>query len=122
MLGTTTGDLHDIGKNLVGMMLEGAGFDVVDLGTDISAAEFVAAVAAHNPRFVGISTLLTTTMTCVPGIIEALDDAGLRDKITIMVGGAPVTRQFVEDSGADLFAPDAASAASQARALVLGAD
>ena len=120
VIGTTKGDLHDIGKNLVSMMLEGAGFKVVDLGTNISAEEFVGAVQEHQPQIVGISALLTTTMSGVKKVIDALVAAELRERVTVMVGGAPVTQQFADDIGADLFAPDAASAASQARALMLG--
>jgi 5-methyltetrahydrofolate--homocysteine methyltransferase len=120
VLGTVQGDLHDIGKNLVGMMLEGAGFKVTDLGTNVPPTQFVDAVQKYQPQFVGVSTLLTTTMSGIPKVIEALDDSGLRDQVTVMVGGAPVTQEFAEFSGADLFAKDAASAAAQARAQLLG--
>ncbi len=120
ILGTVQGDLHDIGKNLVGMMLEGAGFKVLDLGTNVPPAQFVTAVQEHQPQFVGISTLLTTTMTGAKKIVEALDVANLREQVTVMVGGAPVTQDFVDAIGADLFAPDAALAAKQARAHLLG--
>ena len=120
VLGTVEGDLHDIGKNLVGMMLEGAGFKVLDLGTNIPPAQFVDAVQEHQPQFVGISALLTTTMTGVKKIVDALEVANLRDQVKVMVGGAPVTQEFVDQVGADLFAPDAASAANKARALLLG--
>jgi 5-methyltetrahydrofolate--homocysteine methyltransferase len=117
VIGTVEGDLHDIGKNLVKMMLEGAGFEVVDLGTDVKPGAFVAAVREHQPKVVGMSALLTTTMVNMRTTIEALTEAGLRDKIKIMVGGAPVTAKFAEDIGADAFAPDAAAAVDIARSL-----
>jgi 5-methyltetrahydrofolate--homocysteine methyltransferase len=115
--GTVKGDLHDIGKNLVKMMLEGAGFETVDLGTDVSAEDFVAAIREHQPKLVGMSALLTTTMVNMKTIIEALEEAGLRDKVKVMVGGAPVTAAFAKEVGADAYAPDAASAVDVAREL-----
>jgi len=115
VVGTVEGDLHDIGKNLVKMMIEGAGFETVDLGTDVKAAAFVDAVREHQPKVVGMSALLTTTMVNMKGTIEALEEAGLRDQIKIMVGGAPVTAAFAEEIGADAYAPDAASAVDVAR-------
>jgi 5-methyltetrahydrofolate--homocysteine methyltransferase len=115
--GTVRGDLHDIGKNLVKMMLEGAGFETVDLGTDVSAEDFVAAIREHQPKLVGMSALLTTTMVNMKTTIEALEEAGLRDKVKVMVGGAPVTAAFAEEVGADAYAPDAASAVDVAREL-----
>lgn len=118
VLGTVKGDLHDIGKNLVAMMMEGAGFEVVDLGVGVTPKQFVEAVREHQPRFVGMSALLTTTMTSIPATIEALKEAGLRDQVAVMVGGAPVTQEFVEKIGADLYAPDASSAAKRAKALL----
>jgi 5-methyltetrahydrofolate--homocysteine methyltransferase len=118
VLGTVKGDLHDIGKNLVGMMLEGVGFEVIDLGVDVAPEAFVEAVRAHRPDFVGLSALLTTTMPGMQAAVDALQEAGLRDGVAVMVGGAPVTQSFAEEIGADLFAPDASSAASQARALL----
>lgn len=118
VLGTVKGDLHDIGKNLVGMMLEGAGFEVIDLGADVPPERFVEAVREHQPRFVGMSALLTTTMLGMRATIEALSGAGLRDQVTVMVGGAPVTQQFADEIGADLYAPDASSAANRAKALL----
>lgn len=118
VLGTVKGDLHDIGKNLVGMMLEGAGFEVIDLGVDVPPERFVEATREHQPRFVGMSAMLTTTMPGMRATIEALSEAGLRDQVTVMVGGAPLTQQFADEIGADLYAPDAFSAANQAKALL----
>jgi 5-methyltetrahydrofolate--homocysteine methyltransferase len=118
VLGTVKGDLHDIGKNLVGMMLEGVGFQVIDLGVDVPPEGFVEAVRAHRPDFVGLSALLTTTMPGIKAAVEALQEAGLRDGVVLMVGGAPVTQSFAEDIGADLYAPDASAAAGRARALL----
>jgi 5-methyltetrahydrofolate--homocysteine methyltransferase len=115
VVGTVEGDLHDIGKNLVKMMIEGAGFETVDLGTDVKAAAFVDAVREHQPKVVGMSALLTTTMVNMKATIEALEEAGLRDQVKIMVGGAPVTAAFAEEIGADAYAPDAASAVDVAR-------
>jgi 5-methyltetrahydrofolate--homocysteine methyltransferase len=117
VIGTVKGDLHDIGKNLVKMMLEGAGFETVDLGTDVEPQDFVAAVREHKPKMVGMSALLTTTMVQMRATIEALVEAGLRDEVKIMVGGAPVTEAFASEIGADAYAPDAASAVDSARAL-----
>jgi 5-methyltetrahydrofolate--homocysteine methyltransferase len=118
LIGTVKGDLHDIGKNLVKMMLEGAGFETIDLGTDVGPADFVAAVREHQPDLLGMSALLTTTMTQMKNTIEVLEEAGLRDSVKIMVGGAPVTAAFAERIGADAYAPDAASAVDAARDLV----
>jgi 5-methyltetrahydrofolate--homocysteine methyltransferase len=118
VLGTASGDLHDIGKNLVGMMLEGAGFEVIDLGTDVSPERFLEAVREHKPRFVGISALLTTTMVNMRRTIDALQEAGLAGEVKVMVGGAPVTEEFADQIGADMYAPDAASAASRATAML----
>ena len=118
LIGTVQGDLHDIGKNLVKMMLEGAGFETIDLGTDIQPDVFVDAVREHQPRIVGMSALLTTTMVNMKTTIEALEEAGLRDTVKIMVGGAPVTAAFAEEIGADAYAPDAASAVDAARDMV----
>jgi 5-methyltetrahydrofolate--homocysteine methyltransferase len=115
VVGTVEGDLHDIGKNLVKMMIEGAGFETVDLGTDVKSAAFVEAVREHQPRIIGMSALLTTTMVNMKGTIEALEEAGLRDQVKVMVGGAPVTAAFAEEIGADAYAPDAASAVDVAR-------
>jgi 5-methyltetrahydrofolate--homocysteine methyltransferase len=118
LIGTVEGDLHDIGKNLVRMMLEGAGFETVDLGTDVKPEGFVEAVREHEPQIVGMSALLTTTMVNMKTAIEALVEAGLRDSIKIMVGGAPVTAAFAEEIGADGYAPDAASAVDVAREFI----
>jgi 5-methyltetrahydrofolate--homocysteine methyltransferase len=118
VIGTVKGDLHDIGKNLVRMMLEGAGFQAVDLGTDVEAQAFVDAVREHKPHLLGMSALLTTTMTQMKATVEALEEAGLRDSVKIMIGGAPVTAAFAEGIGADAYAPDAASAVDVARELV----
>ncbi len=118
LIGTVEGDLHDIGKNLVRMMLEGAGFETVDLGKDVKAETFVAAVREHQPKILGLSALLTTTMPAMKTTIEALEEAGLRDSVKIMVGGAPVTVAFAEEIGADAYAPDAATAVDVARNLV----
>ncbi len=117
VIGTVQGDLHDIGKNLVKMMLEGAGFETVDLGTDVRPDAFVAAVREHQPQLLGMSALLTTTMPGMKATIEGLEEAGLRDTVKIMVGGAPLTAAFAEQIGADAYAPDAASAVDVARDL-----
>ncbi|MGI6624468.1 MAG: cobalamin B12-binding domain-containing protein [Limnochordia bacterium] len=118
VLGTVKGDLHDIGKNLVRMMLEGAGLTVYDLGVDVSAEQFVAAIQEHDPHIVGLSALLTTTMGEMKSVIQAIEEAGLRDKVKIMVGGAPVTSKFAVDIGADVYAKDAAEASTEAKKLV----
>jgi len=117
VIGTVQGDLHDIGKNLVRMMIEGAGFEAIDLGTDVKAEAFVEAVREHRPALVGMSALLTTTMVNMKGTIEALEEAGLRDSVKVMIGGAPVTAAFAEEIGADAYAPDAASAVDVARSF-----
>jgi 5-methyltetrahydrofolate--homocysteine methyltransferase len=116
-IGTVQGDLHDIGKNLVRMMLEGAGFETVDLGKDVKPETFVAAVREHQPNILGLSALLTTTMPAMKTTIEALEEAGLRGSVKIMIGGAPVTAAFAEEIGADAYAPDAATAVDVARDL-----
>jgi 5-methyltetrahydrofolate--homocysteine methyltransferase len=117
-IGTVAGDLHDIGKNLVKMMLEGAGFETIDVGKDVHPETFVAAVREHQPDILGLSALLTTTMPGMKATIEALEEAGLRDSVKIMIGGAPVTAAFAEEIGADAYAPDAATAVDVARDLV----
>jgi 5-methyltetrahydrofolate--homocysteine methyltransferase len=119
VIGTVQGDLHDIGKNLVAMMLEGAGFEVIDLGTDVSPDRFVAAVKEHQPNLVGCSALLTTTMPKMKTTIEALTEAGLRGSVKVMIGGAPVTDKYASDIGADVYAPDASSAATRAKQAVM---
>jgi 5-methyltetrahydrofolate--homocysteine methyltransferase len=116
-IGTVKGDLHDIGKNLVAMMLEGAGFEIVDLGVDATPEAFVKAVR-EGANLIGMSALLTTTMSNMSATIEALKAAGLRDQVKVMVGGAPVTEEFARSIGADAFAPDASSATRVARQLV----
>lgn len=116
-LGTVQGDIHDIGKNLVGMMLEGAGFEVIDLGIDIPADRFVEAVNS-GVDIIGMSGLLTTTIPAMPVVIQALETAGVRDQVKVMVGGAPVTDSFRQEIGADGYAPDAASAVRVAKELM----
>jgi len=118
VIGTVQGDQHDIGKNLVKMMLEGAGFAVVDLGVDVSPEAFVEAVKEHNPQILGMSSLLTTTMGSQKDVVAALQAAGLREQVKIMVGGAPVTQAFCDEIGADAYTADAASAAEVAKAFV----
>jgi 5-methyltetrahydrofolate--homocysteine methyltransferase len=118
IVGTVAGDLHDIGKNLVGMMMEGAGFEIVDLGTDVGAEAFVAAVKEHEPDLIGMSALLTTTMPSMTATVEALTEAGLRDRVKVLIGGAPVTQGFCDEIGADGFAPDASSATRKAKELM----
>jgi 5-methyltetrahydrofolate--homocysteine methyltransferase len=118
VLGTVKGDLHDIGKNLVAMMLEGSGFEVIDLGVDVSPEGFVEAVKEHQPQLVGLSALLTTTMPGMEATIKALVEAEVRDQVKVLVGGAPVTSQFAQDVGADAYAADASAAATQAKALL----
>jgi 5-methyltetrahydrofolate--homocysteine methyltransferase len=117
VIGTVQGDMHDIGKNLVSMMLEGAGFEVTDLGINTSPAKFVDAVRAQNAQIVGMAAMLTTTMPVMKKVIEALTTAGLREQVKVLVGGAPVTSAFAKQIGADAYAPDAASAVEVARQL-----
>jgi 5-methyltetrahydrofolate--homocysteine methyltransferase len=118
IIGTVQGDLHDIGKNLVGMMLEGVGFEVIDLGVDVTSDQFVAAVKEHQPDLIACSALITTTMPRMEDIILSLKKAGVRDQVKVMIGGAPVTEQYAQAIGANGFAPDAASAAALAQALI----
>ena len=118
VIGTVKGDLHDIGKNLVRMMMEGKGLEVIDLGVDVSADKFVQAINDHNADIVALSALLTTTMNEMKGVIEALDAAGLRDKVKVMIDGAPITESFRAAIGADAYTPDAASASESAIALI----
>ena len=115
-IGTVKGDLHDIGKNLVKMMLEGKGLEVIDLGTDVSPEAFVKAAQEENCQIICCSALLTTTMGVMGEVVKAVTDAGLRDKVKIMIGGAPVTEAFCRKIGADAYTPDAASAADRAAA------
>ena len=118
MIGTVEGDLHDIGKNLVAMMLEGGGFEIIDLGTDVSVEAFIEAVRKEEPDVVGMSALLTTTMPSMKRTIDALAEAGLREDIKIVVGGAPVTQDFASEIGADGYAPDAGSAVDVVRSIL----
>lgn len=115
LLGTVKGDLHDIGKNLVGMMCEGAGFEIVDLGKDVEPETFVEAVKEHKPHVLGMSALLTTTMPKMGETINALKEAGVRDQVKIMVGGAPVTEEYAKEIGADMYGANAASSVDKAR-------
>jgi 5-methyltetrahydrofolate--homocysteine methyltransferase len=116
--GTVKGDLHDIGKNLVCMMLEGSGFEIVDLGTDVAAERFVEAARQPGVKVVALSALLTTTMTQMQTTIQALEQAGVRQQVKVIVGGAPVTEAFARQVGADGYAPDASRAVSLARTLI----
>lgn len=121
VIGTVKGDLHDIGKNLVKMMMVGAGFEVIDLGVDVSPEKFIAGVEENNADIVAISALLTTTMTNMKAVIDAIDEKGLRGKVKIMIGGAPVTEAFANEIGADSYTADAASAAIAAKAFMVEA-
>jgi len=116
--GTVKGDLHDIGKNLVGIMMEGVGFEIIDMGTDVSPEKFVEAVKESGAQVVAMSALLTTTMANMPDTIKAFKEAGLRDTVKIMVGGAPVTEEYAKKIGADGYAPDASQAAKVALSYV----
>ena len=118
LLGTVKGDLHDIGQNLVAMMCEGAGFEVKDLGKDVAPDDFVKAVKEFDPDVLGMSALLTTTMRAMENTIKALAEAGVRDKVKVIIGGAPVTQSFADQIGADGYASNAASAADLAKKLV----
>ncbi len=122
VIGTAQGDLHDIGKNLVAMMLEGAGFKVVNLGRDVAPEAFVAAVEDHQANIVGISALMTTTMPAMKRTIDALIKAGLRERVKVMVGGAPVTQAFANEIGADGYAKDSTLAVVKAKELVAAAE
>lgn len=118
VLGTVTGDMHDIGKNLVAMMCEGAGFDVVDLGKDVAPEAFVEAVKSEKPDVVGMSALLTTTMRSMEHTIRSLEEANVRDSVKVMIGGAPVTQGFAEQIGAEGYASNAVAAAELAKQFV----
>ena len=118
-IGTVKGDLHDIGKNLVALMLEGAGFEVRDLGVDVPPEKFVEAIATGDVNILALSALLTTTMPSMKTTIETIQQAGLREKVKIIIGGAPVTQHYADEIGADAFAGDASSAVSAARKLVV---
>jgi corrinoid protein of di/trimethylamine methyltransferase len=119
VLGTVSGDLHDIGKNLVRMMMEGKGLEVIDLGVDVSADKFVETAVKENAQIIACSALLTTTMGEMQNVINAVTKAGIRDKVTIMIGGAPVTQSFADNIGADIYTSDAASAADAAASACL---
>ena len=116
-IGTIKGDLHDIGKNLVAMMLEGAGFEVIDLGTDVDPGKYLEAIR-DGAQVIGMSALLTTTMNHMKDVIEAVDDIGMREKVKIVIGGAPVTNDFAQQIGADGFAADASSAVRVVKELL----
>lgn len=116
-LGTVQGDLHDIGKNLVKMMMEGKGLEVIDLGTDVSPEAFVNSAIEHNCQIICCSALLTTTMEVMAEVVKCAEKAGIRDKVKIMIGGAPVTEQYCKQIGADIYTSDAASAADEAAKL-----
>ena len=118
LIGTVKGDLHDIGKNLVGMMCEGAGFEVKDIGKDITPEQFVEEIKAYEPDVLGMSALLTTTMRVMGHTIKALEEAGVRDKVKVMIGGAPVTQAFADEIGADGYSSNAAGAADLAKKFV----
>jgi len=118
VIGTVRGDLHDIGKNLVAAMLEGAGFKVVDLGVDVSPDQFVSAGSENSANIVAMSALLTTTMGAMRETVQALEKAGLREKVCVLVGGAPVTQSYAEEIKADAYAPDAATAVEKAKQLL----
>jgi len=120
VIGTVQGDLHNIGKNLVAMMLEGAGFEVVDLGIDVKPQSFLEAVKEHKPKLLGMSALLTTTMPRMGETIRALEEAGIRSQVKVMVGGAPVTQEFVAKIRADAYAANAGTAVDVAKSLVGG--
>jgi len=119
VIGTVKGDIHDIGKNLVGMMLEGAGFEVIDLGINTDADKFLAALEEHQPNILGMSALLTTTMPYMMTVIERLQAEGLRDRVKVLVGGAPLNPAFAEDVRADRYCRDAAEAVVAARAMMI---
>lgn len=117
-LGTVKGDLHDIGKNLVAMMLEGAGFEIIDLGVDVAPEKYLAAIKEKQVKLIGMSALLTTTMLNMKATIEALKSSGLRDSVKVIIGGAPVTQSYADEIGADGYAADAATAVSVVKQLL----
>ncbi len=118
MIATVKGDLHDIGKNLVAMLFEGSGFDIVDLGIDIPVEDIIAAIKEHKPDVLGLSALLTTTMPKMAETINSLNEAGIRDQVKVLVGGAPVTKAWAEEIGADGYASNAAAAVEKGRELI----
>ncbi len=117
-IGTVKGDLHDIGKNLVSMMLQGAGFEIIDLGVDVTSEKFIETVKNQEVKLVGMSALLTTTMPSMKSTIEAMKEAGVRDKVKVIIGGAPVSQAYADEIGADGYSPDAASAVEKAKELL----
>jgi len=120
VIGTVRGDIHDIGKNLVAMTLEGAGFEVVDLGVDVPLERFVEAAREHSPQVLGLSALLTTTMLAMKDTVAALGEAGLRDSVKVMIGGAAASQEFASSIGVDFYGPDSTSARDYARDVVAG--
>ncbi len=118
VIGSSQGDLHDIGKNLVKMLMEGVGFSVVDLGTDVEPGKFLEAVRTNKADIVGISALLTTTMPMMKKVIDTLESAGLRDQVKVLVGGAPVTQEYADEIGADAYGADAGAAVRIAKSLL----
>ncbi len=118
LMGTVKGDMHDIGKNLVGIMLEGAGFEIIDLGLNVQPQKFVEAIQTHQPAIIGLSAMLTTTMLNMKTAIEAIAHAGLRSKVKILIGGAPVSQKFADDIGADAYARDAVKAVDKVKELM----
>ncbi|MCK5585729.1 cobalamin-dependent protein, partial [Candidatus Bipolaricaulota bacterium] len=118
VLGTVEGDLHDIGKNIVKLMLECGGFEVIDMGGDVPISDFVSAVKKHSPDILALSALLTITMVNMPGVLSALEKEGVRDSVRVMIGGAPITREYADEIGAEGFAEDCASAVTEAERLV----
>ena len=118
VIGTVEGDIHTIGKSIVAMLMESSGFEIIDIGVDIPAAKFVEAVQKEQPVILGMSAMLTTTMSRMKDVIEALKEVGLKDKTRVIVGGAPITQDFADSIGADGYAPDASSAVEKAKALI----
>lgn len=118
VVGTVKGDLHDIGKNIVGMLLEGAGYEVTDLGTDVTAEQFMEVVEKKGANVIGMSALLTTTMTYMKEVIQAVDDAGFKGKVKVIIGGAPITQSYADEINADGYAPDAASAVDLVKGIL----
>ena len=118
VMGTVKGDIHDIGKNLVAMLLEGAGYQVIDLGIDVPPEKFVEAAKSNGPDVIGLSALLTITMPLMKEVIESLAESGIRHRVKVLVGGAPVTEQFAQEIGADGYAPDAHTAVQKVRQLI----
>ena len=119
VIGTIKGDLHDIGKNIVGMLLEGAGFEVTDLGTDVTKEQFMEVVEKEGVDIIGMSALLTTTMTYMKEVIQSVEDANLKGKVKVIIGGAPITQSYAEEIKADGYAPDAASAVDLVKSLLV---